>query len=360
MEPLIDKLLLLLFGMLFLLGENQRTLPVLIFLTSLLLAAWITYFENSKLISGMFLCFFILCFIFPMQLSFLPLIIYCILEKKIKWPLAAAAAAAIFALNHLSFTNMIELSLLCAGAVLLEYKTRQKFQMKQELIRQRDSSVELNEALREKNKDLLEKQDYELYLATLRERNRIAREIHDNVGHMISRSLLQTGALLTIEKEGTVHKQLLGIKESLNQAMNSIRESVHDLHDDAIDLEQTVKEAVKDMKEQYEIQLDYDMSQVIPRNVKYCFISTVKEAMSNIIKHSNGDKVRIFMREHPKFYQLSIEDNGNDAKINENGGIGLNNMKERVDALHGTLRIQTEQGFHIFISVQKTEENLCE
>jgi signal transduction histidine kinase len=41
----------------------------------------------------------------------------------------------------------------------------------------------------------MEKQDYEIYLATLRERNRIAREIHDNVGHMLSRSILQIGAL---------------------------------------------------------------------------------------------------------------------------------------------------------------------
>ena len=38
-------------------------------------------------------------------------------------------------------------------------------------------------------------QDYEIHLATLKERNRIAREIHDNVGHLLSRSLLQTGAL---------------------------------------------------------------------------------------------------------------------------------------------------------------------
>ena len=46
--------------------------------------------------------------------------------------------------------------------------------------------------LTQKNKDLLEKQDYEIHVATLKERNRIAREIHDNVGHMLSRSLLQS------------------------------------------------------------------------------------------------------------------------------------------------------------------------
>ena len=59
--------------------------------------------------------------------------------------------------------------------------------------------------LQEKNKNLMEKQDYEIYLATLRERNRIAREIHDNVGHMPSRSILQMGALITIHKEEPLH-----------------------------------------------------------------------------------------------------------------------------------------------------------
>ncbi len=54
--------------------------------------------------------------------------------------------------------------------------------------------------LSEKNKALLEKQDYEIYAATLRERNRIAREIHDNVGHVLSRSILMTAACKPIKK----------------------------------------------------------------------------------------------------------------------------------------------------------------
>ena len=78
------------------------------------------------------------------------------------------------------------------------------------MIRLRDTSTELNLVLQEKNKNLMEKQDYEIYLATLRERNRIAREIHDNVGHMLSRSILQMGALITIHKEEPLHGQLAG------------------------------------------------------------------------------------------------------------------------------------------------------
>lgn len=221
-----------------------------------------------------------------------------------------------------------------------------------------------------KNKNLMEKQDYEIYLATLRERNRIAREIHDNVGHMLSRSILQMGALITIHKEEPLHGQLAGVGETLNQAMNSIRESVHDLHDESIDLRQSIAEATREMKEHYQLTVDYDMSPEIPRNVKYCFITAVKEAMSNIAKHSDADKISVILREHPAFYQMTVEDNGTVGRKGQSGplweeevvrmdgkeGIGLSNMKERVQALGGTFRIHTEKGFVIFISIPKRDK----
>ena len=73
-----------------------------------------------------------------------------------------------------------------------------------ELKRLRDNSHELAMLLTEKHRELLQKQDYEVRLAMLSERGRIAREIHDHVGHLLSRSILQVGALLATQKdEGT-------------------------------------------------------------------------------------------------------------------------------------------------------------
>lgn len=123
----------------------------------------------------------------------------------------------------------------------------------------RDDSEERTLLLSEKNKALLEKQDYEIYAATLRERNRIAREIHDNVGHVLSRSILMTAACKTINKNDSLDPLLGNLEESLNGAMNSIRSSVHDLHDDAIDLEDAIKGLVKDFTF-CPVNLTYDMS----------------------------------------------------------------------------------------------------
>ena len=76
--------------------------------------------------------------------------------------------------------------------------------------------------------------------------------------------------------------------------------------------------------------------------------------VNNIHKHSSGDSGRIIVREHPGFYLLQIRDNGSPGKLPENtDGIGLSGIQDRVQSLGGTLRISTEQGFFINISITK-------
>ena len=233
-----------------------------------------------------------------------------------------------------------------------------------------DDSEEHALLLSEKNKALLEKQDYEIYAATLRERNRIAREIHDNVGHVLSRSILMTAACKTINKNDALDPLLGNLEESLNGAMNSIRSSVHDLHDDAVDLEDAIKGLVKDFTF-CPVNLTYDMSRQIPREVKYSLISITKEGLSNVMRHSNADSVNILLREHPALYQLCIEDNGTpgngipdiqtEADINKekntSGGMGLSNIRDRAKALGGTVQITQENGFQIFVTIPKSVSN---
>ena len=234
----------------------------------------------------------------------------------------------------------------------------------------RDDSEEHALLLSEKNKALLEKQDYEIYAATLRERNRIAREIHDNVGHVLSRSILMTAACKTINKNDALDPLLGNLEESLNGAMNSIRSSVHDLHDNAVDLEDAIKGLVKDFTF-CPVNLTYDMSRQIPREVKYSLISITKEGLSNVMRHSNADSVNILLREHPALYQLCIEDNGTpgngipdiqtEADINKekntSGGMGLSNIRDRAKALGGTVQITQENGFRIFVTIPKSVSN---
>lgn len=243
-------------------------------------------------------------------------------------------------------------------AILLAYRNKREQVLGKELISQRDSSTELNVALKERNKELLENQDSQIHIATLSERNRIAREIHDNVGHMLSRCILQMGALMVVHKEEPLHEQLASVNDTLNEAMTSIRKSVHNLHDESIDVKQSIDDILNPLHDQYRISFQYDFSDQVEKEVKYCVINVIKEAVTNIVKHSNATSITIILREQPAFYQLSIADNGKidqaafDDKLYSDG-MGLKNMQERVEKLNGIIRITSESGFHIFISIPK-------
>lgn len=373
MDEWIDKTVLLLFGFLIIFQNTHSYEPVVAFLIAVMAAALGTYLEDTKPKYLLFAAILPVACLFPLELFFFPVFLYDMIDV-VKWrknntknsavryiPFAAAAI-----LLFLFFWNWPE-DAVTGGfwavtvllAVALVFKTGKKRLLAEQLIHIRDSSVELNRMLEEKNRHLLEKQDYEIHLATLRERNRIAREIHDHVGHMLSRSLLLTGALLTTEKEGAVHDQLLLIRETLDAAMDNIRRSVHDLHEDSIDLKHSLEELLEPMKQDYAAKLDYDMSEGVPRQVKYALIAIAKEAVSNTIKHSNASRILLRCREHPGFYQFSAEDDGRSGQMPAGGGLGLQNMKERVDALGGTLHIHTEKGFCVFVIIPKTEEMRC-
>lgn len=155
---------------------------------------------------------------------------------------------------------------------------------------------------------------------------------------------------------------LCQLEDTLGAAMSSVRESVHDLHDDSINL----KEALTGLVEEYsfcEAALIYDMGYVLPGELKYSFIAIVKEALNNTAKHSNASWIQITAREHPGLYQLVIEDNGKEYETSvtqglegEGGGLGLQNMKDRIQALGGTVQIRNEKGFRIYITVPKKED----
>ena len=221
----------------------------------------------------------------------------------------------------------------------------------------RDDATERNAMLAEKNKYLATNQEKEIHIATLAERNRIAREIHDNVGHLLSRSILQLGAIMAIHKNEPVAEQLEPLKETLDNAMNNIRESVHDLHKESFDIKDAAKRLLEECKD-YETSLDCDISMDADKEIKYAFLTILKEALTNVQKHSNATKVKVVLHELEEYYQMMVEDNGTGQVnvYNPIGGIGLRNMEDRVRALGGIITFSGEKGFRIFISVPKKKE----
>lgn len=253
--------------------------------------------------------------------------------------------------------DILEVVLLMAFAIMLSYFTEQLLGYQMKLHSMRDASMEHDMLMEQMNHQLIEKQNAQIYNATLKERNRIAREIHDNVGHMITRSILQVGAIGVINTDEKLKAPIADLKSTLDTAMDSMRKSVHDLYDESVDLRQALAK-LKPTDSAFAFSLEYDCEDDVPRDVKYAFIAIAKEAVNNAVKHSNGDEIRIIVREHPAFYQLEIMDNGTSAderKLSgETGdGIGIKNIKERVAAIGGTMRIKADDGFMIFVTLMK-------
>ncbi|MBQ8435337.1 MAG: sensor histidine kinase [Oscillospiraceae bacterium] len=315
------------------------------------------YTENKYVFYLLQGTYAVLCFFVPAFFLFLPVNIYEVTYRNNRYVkfLFCILPLICFIFN----TVLLSISVVSVSIVstLLSVRTEKNEQLSRRLIKLRDSTEENQQLLLERNKYLMLGRDNEINLAVMSERNRIAREIHDNVGHMLSRTLLQMGALRIINKDRNLDSHLEEINNSLNSAMTSMRESVHNLHDDSVSLGKTVKELIKPLENDFSIKLDMDISEKAPKEIKFCFIGIIKEAVSNIIRYSNGDSVVIVIREHPGFYQASVEDNGkNSGNINQSG-IGLENMKIRAEKLGGIFKFYAEKNkFRVFVSIPKVKE----
>ena len=352
MRDLVNKLPIFVCCLTLSYGENNAAV-VSVALASLIFSL-LSQVSPKKLSLAIQAVFIFLCVVYLPFFAYFPLILYDILGDGHYYLCAAAVFPVITVFidgNADKLPLTVVYSLIC---LLLQQKTALVERLHGELIKTRDSYAYDNILLEQKNLCLRESQDSAVHIATLKERGRIAREIHDNVGHMLSRSILQVGALQVIKDEELRSDGLKQLGETLNSAMTSIKNSVHNLHDDSIDLKASVRDAVKPIEDKgIKLRCETDISENVPDKIKLCFISIVKEGISNIIKHSNADSVTVILREHPAFYQLVIEDNGKNASVNGNG-IGLMNMKSRIEELDGIINITAgKEGFRIFITVKR-------
>lgn len=352
LNRLIDKAAVLLLCIAALIGYEDFDVPVIALLVTIALSAISQSFSaRVSIVSETIMA--VLCFAEPVFCCMIPLMIYDFLRDKQPWFMILSVISVIVYAG--SFSTIQIMLLICGAfiAFILWRNTARLEEAEKKLILTRDDSEEVNLLLQQKNKQLRENQDNEIKLATMKERNRIAREIHDNVGHMLTRSILQVGALIIINKDEAQSESLLSLKETLDSAMTSIRNSVHKLHDDSIDLKLAVNDAVKPIRESFNVECDFDFSESMPKKVKLGFLGIIKECLSNAVKHSNGDRIKLSIIEHPGFYKLEVSDNGKCEKISDSG-IGLSTMRERAEDLGGIINISaSEMGFGVVVSIPK-------
>lgn len=352
MKDILDKIILFaccFAGYMLWAKESVSVVPVL---AAVIISSLLSYLDQEKTHAVLMAAAAVWSLFLPGLTLFLPLICYDLLCSKYQL-FCLFAILPFFSLWRgaaLPVSVLITVFMLISG--YLKYFAVKQTGLENDYNEMRDTTKEAALQLKQQNHDLMEKQDYEVNIATLNERNRIAREIHDNVGHLLSSSILQVGALLAVNKDAAVRENLLTIKGTLDEAMNAIRTSVHDLYDESIDLYVQIYELVKKFTF-CKLDFTFEMENDPDKKLKYAFIAIVKESLLNIVKHSDATLAAVKFREHPAFYQLIISDNGSVKQYDMENGIGLKNITERINALGGNINISISNGFHIFISVPK-------
>ena len=309
----------------------------------------------------------------PPLVPFAPLAFYDIAQRVRRervWPalgvatIFAFALAADFRAGMLPARALLLTAILAVAATLLSLRTAQLEREQERMRRIRDGLQERALALEARNRDLADRQDYEVELATLAERARIAREIHDSVGHQLTRASLQTEALRIVHAdEPGVAADFADVKHTVDEALQLVRASVHALNDNAADLsvqlERIAEGARSDGGPQIELEV---LAEHAPANITNCFAAVLREALSNTMRHARAQNVTVRCMEHPSFYQLIVTDDG--AGATQTGGrcvaegMGLGSMRERVEALGGTFTAGPRAGvggWRVFATVPKQQ-----
>ena len=360
MIEIIDKLVLLALSSAFCFLNFNSTYAIVYFLIVIIFTCLSTCTEKKQLKVGVFVLFLLISAFYPVLLYYLPIMVYDIFTIELQSAIVFAVIPFIVNFDFYYDNKLLLFCVMVVTGLLIKYKSEKENTLINDYNNLRDDTKELEIILEKQNQTLLENQDIEITAAMLSERNRISKEIHDNIGHLLSRSLLQIGALLTITKEDITKETLTSLRDSISDGMDSIRSSIHNMHDESIDLYNAIHRLTSDFTFCH-VNFQYDLTTQPNAKVKSSLINIVKESLNNVMKHSNATNVSIKLLEHPAMYQLIIADNGtltSTAKWflaqNKTGdGMGLQSMADRIKAFQGNFNILTDKGFEIFITIPK-------
>lgn len=202
-------------------------------------------------------------------------------------------------------------------------------------------------------------------IAEDKERKRLAREIHDTLGHAltgIAAGVDACIAMIDINSEAT-KKQLMVISKVVRQGIVDVRNSLNKLRPGALE-QHGFKGAIENMIEEFTsvsdltISLDYRLDKVDFENTKEDILfRVIQESVTNAVRHGDATHIDI---------SLYIEDNSLYLKIQDNGqgceeihyGFGLKQMKERLGMINGKVAYDGHHGFLTIVTIPLQEGEL--
>ena len=220
---------------------------------------------------------------------------------------------------------------------------------------------------------LASKANYELknyaalseYIAKDRERKRIARDIHDSVGHAltgIAAGIDATLVLIDINKD-EAKNQLEKIQIAVKQGIKDVRKALNRIRPGALN-NYTLKESLKKMLKEYadisRIKIDFSYhwgSADFEKTTEDVVFRIIEESITNSLRHGHASQVSIACtKPNQNTYQMVIKDNGLGAK-KIIPGYGITQMKERVAIINGKISFDGQNGFKIVVDIPVEDDS---
>lgn len=190
------------------------------------------------------------------------------------------------------------------------------------------------------------------------ERKRLARELHDTIGHALAGMAVGVDACITmIDKNPQLAKaQLKVISKDIRKGMKDVRNSLNKMRPDFLQ-QYRLKEAIEKMKEEIsnvtdlKINLNYQIDETgFDTKIEDILFRVIQESITNSIRHGLATVVDINIYKENNLLCLKIKDNGKGCKA-INYGFGLKQMVERVSQIRGDINFYSENGFTTEIKI---------
>ncbi|AHN23443.1 two-component sensor histidine kinase [Lysinibacillus sphaericus] len=205
-------------------------------------------------------------------------------------------------------------------------------------------------------------------LIVFEERQRIARDLHDTLGQKLSmiglKSDLASRLIARDPQQALI--EIKDIRQTASIALKEVRELVSDMRTNKFEDElMRISQILKAAEMEFVFEGDVDSLRVPPL-VENVLSMCLKEAVTNIVKHSGATKCEIAFHQNFKEVHLIVRDNGQGITKKQalKTGNGLKGMRERLEFINGTFKIESENGTTLTVSIpvtithQKVAENL--
>ena len=200
------------------------------------------------------------------------------------------------------------------------------------------------------NRRLLKANEEIEHLAKVAERERIARDLHDVLGHTLSVIILKSelaGKLMDRDLEHAA-KEIREVEQISRQALSDVRDAIRGYRSQGLSAELA---QAKSTLETAGLTVEYDAATTVklPAVQESVLSLAVREAVTNVVRHAQARTCRLRLEQQNGSCRLEIRDDGRGGLNHE--GNGLRGMRERVEMLGGTLNRNTDGGTTLTITL---------